>query len=560
MLIHLHIRDFAIIDEIELDFGSGMTALTGETGAGKSILLDALGLVLGDRADSTTVREGARRAEISAEFDLAGHEDIREWLASNDLDDDGACQLRRVIGSDGRSRGFINGRPSPLTTMRELGERLVDIHGQHEHQSLRHREAQRDLVDHHADHEALRQAVVTAHATWRDACDRLERLGGMGADREERLDLLRYQVQELETLDLGGDEIAALDAEHRRLANAGQLLEACQRALALLHDDESSAQTLVARVGSELTPVVEHDQGLQEAGDLVESARIQIDEATGALRSVADSVELDPARLEWVEQRLGAIHDLARKHRVEPADLATTLETLRAELDELEHADEHAARLEQEIEQARTDWRTAADHLSASRHQAATALAEAVTAQMQALSMVGGSFTVALDQRDAAAPTPAGYDRVEFRVAANPGQSPAPLHRVASGGELSRISLAIQMVASDQAGIPTQIFDEVDAGIGGRTAAMVGAKLRALAARRQVLCVTHLPQVAAHGHHHLRVAKESVEAGVQTQLEELADDQRVEEIARMLGGERITERSRDHAREMLAGDDQLDTG
>ncbi len=558
MLTHLHIRDFAIIDEVELDFGSGMTVLTGETGAGKSILLDALGLVLGDRADSSTVRESARRAEISAEFDLTGNAAVQQWLIDNDLDDDGACQLRRVIGADGRSRGFINGRPSPLTTMRELGERLVDIHGQHEHQSLRHREAQRDLLDQHADHDALRDAVATAHATWRDARAQLDRLGGMGADREERLDLLRFQVRELETLELGEDEISSLEAEHRRLANAGQLLEACQRALALLHDEESSAQTLVARAGNELAPVAEHDAGLQEASELVENARIQIDEAASGVRAAVDSVELDPGRLEWVEQRMGAIHDLARKHRVEPEALGATLETLRTELDELEHADEHAARLEQEIERALADWQAAADRLSASRREAATALAEAVTAEMQALSMVGGAFAVDVSKRDDATPMPSGYDRVEFQVAANPGQTPAPLHRVASGGELSRISLAIQMVASGEAGIPTQIFDEVDAGIGGRTAAIVGAKLRALAAQRQVLCVTHLPQVAAHGHHHLRVAKETVDAGVQTRLDSLTAESRVEEIARMLGGERITERSREHAREMLRGEDRID--
>lgn len=556
MLKHLHIRDFAIIDEIDLDLAGGMTALTGETGAGKSILLDALGLVLGDRADTGSVREGARRAEITADFALAADDPLHDWLAEHDLDEEGDCQLRRVVSADGRSRGFINARPAPLALMREIGERLVDIHGQHEHQSLRHHEAQRALLDAHGGHDQALQAVAEHFRTWREARARREQLGGDGDERAQRLDLLRYQVDELEALNLEPGEVEALDAELRQLARAGDVLQVCQRCLALLHDDDAAAQALVGRVGADLESLAEQDEAIATAASLVENGRIQLEEATTALRAVAERAELDPARLEWVEERLGAVHDLARKHRVEPEALPDELERLRAELDTLAHANETAAELDQAIARAVDDWRNAAGELSRARQEAAASLSEQVSAEMQALGMGGGRFEVQVEQRARDEPAREGHDRVAFHVAANPGQTPAPLQKVASGGELSRISLAIQLIASAGAGIPTQIFDEVDAGIGGRTAAIVGAKLRALADQRQVLCVTHLPQVAACGHQHLRVAKAASAASVETRLDPLSGDERVEEIARMLGGETITEQSRAHAREMLAGKDR----
>lgn len=556
MLSHLHIRDFAIIDEVELDFAAGMTVLTGETGAGKSILLDALALVLGDRADTTAIREGAKRAEIGAEFTIASEGEIADWLADQDLDADDQCQLRRIVRADGRSRGFINGRAVPLTLLRELGEQLVDIHGQHEHQSLRHREAQRSLVDAHGGYEQARQAVVDAYQQWRQAQRELANLGGGIGERDERLDLLNYQVEELDALDLQTDEVSDLEAEHRRLANAGQLLEACQSAQALLHDEDISVQNLIARTASRLHEVADYDEGLASAVELIDNARIQIEEATTAVRGAAERVELDPARLEWVEQRFEAIHDLARKHRVEPHELPELCERLRAQRDELANAGERARALEERSQQALAEWRAAAERLSEQRQQAGLSLADAVTREMAELSMAGGRFHVDVQQCDSVNPSPDGLDRVEFRVAPNPGQSPLPLSKVASGGELSRISLAIQMVSTANAGISTQIFDEVDAGIGGRTAAVVGAKLHHLAADRQVLCVTHLPQVAACGHHHYRVAKATADGGATARIESLRGEDRVEEIARMLGGERITEQSRAHAREMVAGEDR----
>jgi len=551
MLTHIHIRDFAIIDELGLELDAGLTALTGETGAGKSILLDALGLVLGDRADSQAVRHGASRAEITAQFDLGALEGIRSWLAERDLDDEGECVLRRVIGADGRSKGYVNGRPAPMTTLRELGEQLVDIHGQHEHQSLLRRDAQRELLDGFGAHDAERQAVATAYEAWREARDRLDRLGTDPGDRAQRIDLLRYQVQELDALALAEGEIETLDAEHRRLANAGRLLEACQHALSALYDDDRSAHGLLSAAGDDLGRLAEYDERLGSAGEMIASALIQCDEAVTALRDYADGSDLDPARLEEVEQRLAAIHDLARKHRVEAERLAGVADQLRTELDELEHADERAAELEREMERLATTYREAARCLHDARARAAARLAEQVTAVMQELGMDGGRLEVAVEPGEEARFSAGGTDNVEYRVTANPGQPLAPLRRVASGGELSRISLAIQMIGSRRTGIPTQIFDEVDAGIGGAVAATVGQRLRELGEHRQVLCVTHLAQVAARAHRHLQVTKAARAEETRARLRALDDEDRVEEIARMLGGREVTDQSRAHAREML---------
>jgi len=556
MLSHLHIRNFAIIDEVELDFSAGMTVVTGETGAGKSILLDALGLVLGDRADSTSVQPGARRAEVTAEFELPRDGAVGEWLTANELDDEDHCVLRRTVAAEGRSKGFINGRPAPLGQLRELGEQLVDIHGQHEHQSLRHREAQRALLDDFGAHADLLEAVRRAWREWRDTERELADLSRDGQDIDQRLDLLSHQVDELDALELRADELGELDAEQRRLAHAGQLLETCQRCLATLHEDEASIHTRLSRIAGDLEQVVAFDAGLEQPAELVDNARIQAEEAASGLRAVADRIEMDPARLEWVEQRLASIHELARKHQVAPEDLPATGERLRAERDALARAGERGAQLRARVEHARDEWIEAAAGLSAAREEAGKQLGAAVTAEMQALGMGGGRFEVELRVEDNPEPAPEGADRIEFRVTANPGQAPLPLRKVASGGELSRISLAIQMIGSRAAGIPTQIFDEVDAGIGGKIAAIVGTKLRALADQRQVLCVTHLPQVAARAHQHMRVLKHSDGAAVATRLDELSGDSRVEEVARMLGGERITDQSRAHAREMLAGEDR----
>jgi len=553
MLTHIHIRDFAIIDELDLELGAGMIALTGETGAGKSILLDALGLVLGDRADSQAVRPGCKRAEIIAQFDLSDLPAVADWLGEQELDEDGDCVLRRTVSAEGRSRGYVNGRPAPLATLRELGEQLVDIHGQHEHQSLLRRDAQRGLLDHFGGHAEALSAVASAYEVWREARARLEQLGSHAEDRGERLELLRYQVQEIDSLALAEGEVEELDVEQRRLANAGELIESGQRALAALHDDDTSAHGLLSHAGDELARLANYDPGLSSASEMIASALIQCDEAVTAVRDYVQGADLDPDRLAQVEQRLSAIHDLARKHRVEPEELRAQGETLRAQLDDLEHADERAAAVERELGELEERYGAAAAALGQARRDAAARLGEQVTEAMQGLGMAGGRFEVRVEQRDGARFSPAGLDDVEFRVTANPGQPLAPLRRVASGGELSRISLAIQMIASRRAGIPTQIYDEVDAGIGGAVAATVGDHLRDLGEYHQVLCVTHLAQVAARAHHHLQVTKAAATGETRTQLQTLGDEERVEEIARMLGGREVTDQSRAHAREMLAG-------
>jgi len=551
MLTRIHIRDFAIIEELELELGAGMTALTGETGAGKSILIDALGLVLGDRGDVGAIRAGARRAEISAEFDLSGLPDVTAWLGERELEEGDECVVRRTINTEGRSRGYVNGRPAQMSMLRELGEQLVDIHGQHEHQSLLKRDVQRDLLDAFGELENLRSAVASAYADWNSARERLERIGSDADTRAERIDLLRYQVRELDALDLGRGEMEGLESEHRRLANAGHLLQTGQRLLNLLHDEDESAHGLLARAGQELDPVSDLDQRLAAAGELVQNALIQCDEAVTSIRDYVERADLDPARLEQLDQRLGAIHDLARKHRVDPEGLPDRADELRAELDELEHAGERAAELEARLAECDGIFRSAAARLREARVVAASRLDEQIAAAMHELGMPGGRFETAIEPGPDDRFSANGMDAIEFRVSANPGQPTAPLRRVASGGELSRISLAIQLIDSRRTGIATRIFDEVDAGIGGAVAATVGERLHAVGEYRQVLCVTHLAQVAAQADHHLRVTKTAEDARTHTELAPLAAEERIEEIARMLGGRSVTDQSRAHARELL---------
>ncbi len=557
MLDHLHIRNFVIVDELELTFGAGMTALTGETGAGKSILLDAIGLALGDRADSGMVRQGCDRAEVSADFHIAALPTVLAWLRERELDDGERCLIRRTVSADGRSRGYINGQPQPLTALRELGERLVDLHGQHEHQSLLRPQAQRELLDAFG---GLSQAAAELAATqrqWRRLSDELQRLEQAQHDREARLDLLRFHVTELSALDLQHDELEQLEAEHCRLANAGRLIQGCEQLLLLLDEgEEVAASQLIGRAASECAALAELDERLGALPDLLNGALIQMEEAVSGLRRYLGGQELDPTRLHEVEQRLSEIHDLARKHRVEPQHLPDLLTTLQQELDQLDAADEQLESLRQAIVQHHQDYLVQAERLSAGRREAAARLTEQVTEQMQGLGMAGGRIEIALHPRDPADGLPPhGLESVEFLVAANPGQPPRPLNKVASGGELSRISLAIQVCSAGQALLPTLIFDEVDVGIGGGVAEIVGRQLHALGgSERQVLCVTHLPQVAAQADHHLQVSKRQSADSTCTTIVALEPSARVDEIARMLGGVEITEQSRAHAREMLAVD------
>ena len=551
MLKHLHIRNFALVESLELDIKHGMTVLSGETGAGKSILLDALGLTLGDRADSAVVRHGEERAEINATFHVRELPEVKDWLAERELEMDDECILRRIVGADGRSKAFINGQPMPLQSLRELGEQLVDIHGQHAHQSLLRREIQRQLLDNFAGHTDLARETAEVYRQWQRLHEEHTRLSRAASERESRLELLRYQVQELDALRLGPNELAELDEEHNRLANANRLLEGAQSAVTRLYEgEEQNITTLLEQTLSELQELQRFDNSLTPTLELLEGAAIQAREAATELRHYVDRLELDPQRLASVEQRLADIHDLARKHRIAPEGLADLQQQLQQELDELNQAGSRLDGMQAEIERTLTHYQELAEKLSTGRRNAAQKLAALVSANMQELGMGGGRFDVILTPVENT-PSPHGLESVELQVSANPGQPLRPLSKVASGGELSRISLAIQVITASREGIPTLIFDEVDVGVGGGVAEMVGRQLRSLGESRQVLCVTHQPQVAAQGHHHFQISKSSQGAVTRTEVVAIDGEDRVAEVARMSGGVTITEQTLDHARELI---------
>jgi DNA repair protein RecN (Recombination protein N) len=553
MLTHAHISDFAIIDSLELDFETGLTCLTGETGAGKSILIDAMGLALGDRADAGTVRHGADRAEIFIGFDLADQPAVRDWLAEQELDDDsGECLVRRTVTSEGRSKAWINGRAVTIQALKSLGEMLVDIHGQHEHQSLMRRDAQRELLDAFGKHDALLDTVHAAFHDWRNTERELSELRTAQQDSDDRRDMLRFQVNELDALALSADEIPELENEHQRLAHAGRLLEGSQRALDQTYEnDEGAAYALLSHAVETLTELTELDSRLKPVSETLNTALIHLQEGAEDLRRYVDDLEMDPERRDFVESRLASIQSLARKHRVEPGELPELAEQLRDELDGLDNADEKIAALETQLAEHEKLYIAAARALTEARRKTAAALGKDVTAVMQELGMQGGKFDIVVDTDPKDRYTARGRDAIEFRVTANPGQPLQALAKVASGGELSRISLAIQVIASDASNMPVMVFDEVDAGVGGGIAELIGRRMRALGHGRQVFCVTHLPQVASQAHHHLRVSKIAGSDHTRTTIARLDDETRVEELARMLGGVNITDTTRDHAREMI---------
>ncbi len=550
MLNRITIHNLVIVRHLDLVFESGMTALTGETGAGKSILIEALGLALGDKADNGMIRAGADKAEVSVGFELTKDSPAAHWLERHDLAADGECLLRRVLVRDGRSRAYINGIPSTLGLLRELGEMLLDIHGQHAHQSLLHATAQRELLDEFA---GLRDQVgelARLFQCWRDAQTELAALQRASADRTNRLDYLRFQIAELDGLVCDPEALRELEAEHGRLAHAERLLNDSAAVLTLISDDEPSLQQSLGRAAHLVAELSTLDPALDETRELLETAGIQLDEAAAALRRYQERVELDPTRLQEIDRQLGRMHDAARKHRVSPEELAGLLGELRAEAEVLENADDSLAALERTVHASEAAYRTAAQRLSVARNAAALKLSETVTDGMQQLGMRGGRFRVACNPEPGKA-TAHGIDRIGFLVAANPGQPEGALSDVASGGELSRISLAIQVATADCGTVPTLIFDEVDVGIGGAVAEIVGLLLRRLGARRQVLCVTHLPQVASQAHQQLRVHKMTDGKTTETRIDRLDARARIDEIARMLGGVDITEQTRRHADEMI---------
>lgn len=550
MLSHVTIRNLVIVKGLELDFEPGMTALTGETGAGKSILVDALGLALGDKADSGLIRQGADQAEIGISFDLPADSEIRRWLDERDLADDDGCLIRRVLNRNGRSRAYVNGSPTTLGTLRALGELLVDIHGQHAHQSLLKTAVQRQLLDDYGDLQQPAEETAGHYRRWQSLAAEYEQLSRAASDRAARLDYLQFQLDELDALPCGPDEVKRLEAEHDRLANAEQLLADTGLALDRLTEGDPSMRGLLADVDQLLATLGAIDPALGETRELIESAAIQIDEAATNLRHYEGALDPDPARLAELDGRLSRLHDLARKHRVAPEELGELRNALREEATTLRDADNSLTQLEAGRDQAAAAYAAAAATLSDARSATAARLAGTVTASLQELGMQGGVFDVAVTPQPDR-PSLHGIDQVRFLVAANPGQQPGALNDVASGGELSRISLAIQVATANCARVPTLIFDEVDVGIGGATAEIVGQLLRRLGSDRQVLCVTHLPQVASQAHQQLRVVKRSDGSTTETRIDTLAEPDRVDEIARMLGGVSITEQTRRHADEMI---------
>lgn len=553
MLQTLSLRDFVIVDQLELDFSAGFTVLTGETGAGKSILLDALSLVLGERADSSQIREGCNRAEISALFriDYQQVQHFNQWLDEQGfaIEDEGqSLLLKRTVEANGRSRAFINGGVATLTQLREAGDQLVDIHGQHAHQLLLKGGAQRELLDRHANHLDLVTEVSQLFKTLNESRRRLAQAENAGQDIERERERLEWQLEELTELSPQEGEWSAIQSEHARLANGAKIISGCQEAIDILSDADNSVESSLSKANANMSALVEHDSALSDISQALESAQIQIDEAVHSLNRYLQKLDLDPARLSEVEERMQALYGAARKYRTEADDLPKLLLDTTERLDALT-ASQNIEALREKVKQEELAYLKQAKQLSQKRNKAALDLGKQVTIAMQDLSMAGGQLEIALLPLTEGGAQ--GLEQIEFLVAGHAGSTPRSLAKVASGGELARISLAISVITSKASFTPTLIFDEVDAGIGGAVAETVGKLLRQLGESHQILCVTHLPQVAAQGNHHLKVSKSQAGDKTLSQVMPLARAERVEEVARMLGGATITDTTRRHARELL---------
>ncbi|AGV18611.1 MULTISPECIES: DNA repair protein RecN [Vibrio] len=551
MLAHLSVNNFAIVKSLQLELSKGMTTITGETGAGKSIAIDALGLCLGGRADAGMVRQGEEKTEVSAAFLLDNNLHATRWLEDNDLLDGSECILRRIITKEGRSRAFINGSPVPLSQLKSLGQLLINIHGQHAHHQLMKSEHQMAMLDQYAGHLNLLKSTRSAYQHWRQADNNLKQLKENSQQNQAQKQLLEYQIKELNELSLGEEEFAELEQEHKRLSNSGELATTCQQAIELIYEgEEVNALGILQSANHSLIQLAELDEKLSELPNMLSEAMIQLEETKNELRSYLDGIDVDPARMAYVEERFSKVMSVARKHHVMPEELYQHHQDLLAQVEALDCSDERLDELAQEVEHKYQSFLTQAEKLHKSRSRYAKELNKLITQSMHELSMEKAVFSIEVSN-DNTHPSPLGMDSVCFLVSTNPGQPLQPIAKVASGGELSRISLAIQVITAQKVDTPSLIFDEVDVGISGPTAAVVGKMLRKLGESTQVLCVTHLPQVAGCGHQQMFVAKQTKAGQTETQMHALDEQQRVAELARLLGGSQITDSTLANAKELL---------
>lgn len=555
MLTYLKIKNFAIIDELEIELENGMTVVTGETGAGKSLLIDTLGLALGDRADSSMIKNGAERCEITAIFTIKNLPIVKQWLKNHELENDSdnnECIIQRTFTKDGRSRGNINGTICPLQTIKDLGNKLVDIHSQHEHHSLLKNDVQRDLLDAYAGNEKLIKQIKQLYTNWQKTKNELAQLEERTQDRKTKIDLLNYQLQELNNLSFTPQELEEIKQEHDLLSNAEEIISSCQNVFAIAaENDSNNILSLLHATQSILEKIKNKDAKINAICQLWDCAKINITEGINELRHYLDHIELNQERLQWLDSRLQTIHNLARKHKVKPEELPQIQSNLTEQLQDLTTLDNKLQQLTEQITNLENEYNKLATQVTKFRHKAADKLNSLTTKKMQQLGMSDGKFAVKIIPYNEKQLTPYGAEQIEFQVTANAGYDLQPLAKVASGGELSRISLALQVILANTATTPTLIFDEVDVGIGGKTAEIVGNLLRELGTNNQILCVTHLPQVASRGQHHLKIEKHTDKQTTQITLTMLDYKEKVQEIARMLGGINITSRTLAHAQEML---------
>lgn len=553
MLTQLTIHNFAIVKFLELELKSGMTTVTGETGAGKSIAIDALGLALGSRADNSTVRPGEKKAEISAIFTVEASSLAYKWLVEHELNNEDECILRRVITAEGRSKGYINGIPVPLQQLKSLSQFLVQVHGQHAHQTLLKPEVQLAILDSYASHTKLQTNVRDSYRFWHNLANEEKQLLQHQQQRAARQQLLQYQVSELDEFSLADGEYSQIEAEHRLLANSAELVEECMSSADTLYENEDhTICSMLQVVTHRLEKLLDMDPKLKSITDTLQEAVVLVEEAGNELRNYTDNLERDPQQFEYLDERLGKALELARKHQVPANQLATHHQMLKAELDNIAGDDERIESIKLELQASQVEYHQQSEKLSLSRQKYAKQLNKLITASMHELSMENGCFEITLENDGQKTPNPQGLDNINFLVSTNPGQPLQALGKVASGGELSRISLAIQVITAQKISTPTLIFDEVDVGISGQTASIVGKLLRQLGNKTQVMCVTHLPQVASKGHQQMFVSKTTDGKTTETSMIALTQEMRIKELARLLGGDKITASTLSNAAEMLA--------